>query len=74
MVGELGPELVQLPKGSQIHNDRDTAQKLAAAAGSEGAVTLHIDNFINNTEQDIEHLAKRLEYHRRRISMGRGRA
>lgn len=34
--------------------------------------TLHIENFINNTDKDIEQLAYELEFYRRKISMGKG--
>lgn len=34
--------------------------------------TLHIENFINNTEKDIEQLAYELEFYRQRFAMGRG--
>ncbi|WP_411679845.1 phage tail tape measure protein [Clostridium thailandense] len=34
--------------------------------------TLHIENFINNTEKDIEQLAYELEFYRQRIAMGKG--
>ncbi|MEA5008961.1 phage tail tape measure protein [Clostridium tyrobutyricum] len=34
--------------------------------------TLHIENFINNTEKDIEQLAYELEFYRQKISMGKG--
>jgi 5'(3')-deoxyribonucleotidase len=37
-------------------------------------LTLHIENFINNTEKDIEQLAYELEFYRQRIAMGRGGA
>jgi len=42
-------------------------------AGSNG-FTLHIENFINNTEKDIEQLAYELEFYRQRFAMGRGGA
>ncbi|AOR22734.1 phage tail tape measure protein [Clostridium taeniosporum] len=35
-------------------------------------LTLHIENFINNTEKDIEQLAYELEFYRQKISMGKG--
>nr|WP_254905162.1 phage tail tape measure protein [Clostridium tyrobutyricum] len=35
-------------------------------------VILHIENFINNTEKDIEQLAYELEFYRQRIAMGKG--
>ncbi|WP_294180979.1 phage tail tape measure protein [uncultured Clostridium sp.] len=34
--------------------------------------TLHIENFINNTDKDIEQLAYELEFYRQKISMGKG--
>lgn len=45
-----------------------------AKGGSGNGLTLHIENFINNTEKDIEQLAYELEFYRQRVSMGRGGA
>lgn len=39
---------------------------------SSNGFTLHIENFINNTEKDIEQLAYELEFYRQKISMGKG--
>jgi hypothetical protein len=39
---------------------------------SSNGLTLHIENFINNTEKDIEQLAYELEFYRQKISMGKG--
>lgn len=37
-------------------------------------ITLKIENFINNTEKDIEQLAYELEFYRQKIAMGKGGA
>lgn len=37
-----------------------------------GGLTLHIENFINNTDKDIEQLAYELEFYRQRVSFARG--
>ncbi|WP_411678606.1 hypothetical protein [Clostridium thailandense] len=37
-------------------------------------LTLHIENFNNYTEKDIEQLAYELEFYRQRIAMGKGGA
>ena len=39
---------------------------------NKNGLTLHIENFINNTDKDIEQLAYELEFYRKRISMGKG--
>jgi len=39
---------------------------------NKNGITLHIENFINNTDKDIEQLAYELEFYRKRISMGKG--
>lgn len=73
MVGELGPELVQLPRGSKIYNDHQTNQILSQNSRGQGqGFTLNIENFNNNTDKDIENLAYELEFYRQRISLGRG--
>ncbi|MCD8502948.1 MAG: phage tail tape measure protein [Bacillaceae bacterium] len=74
MVGELGPELVQLPRGSKIYNDYQTNQILGQASSGHGqGINITIDQFVNNTDKDIEQLAYELEFYRQRISLGRGR-
>ena len=73
MVGELGPELVELPRGSKIYNDYQTNQIMGDSTGGGGGLTLNIDKFVNNTEKDIEQLAYELEFYRQRVSLGRGR-
>ena len=73
MVGELGPELVELPRGSKIYNDYQTNQIMGDSTGVGGGLTLNIDKFVNNTEKDIEQLAYELEFYRQRVSLGRGR-
>lgn len=41
-------------------------------ANSSNGLTLHIENFINNTEKDIEQLAYELEFYRQKIAMSKG--
>ena len=43
-------------------------------ADDKNTLTLHIENFVNNTEKDIEQLAYELEFYRQRIAMGKGGA
>ena len=45
-----------------------------AKGGSGSGITLQVENFINNTEKDIEQLAYELEFYRQRVAMGRGGA
>lgn len=42
--------------------------------GNVNGLTLHIENFYNNTDKDIERLAYELGFYNQRISMGRGGA
>ncbi|KAB2953719.1 phage tail tape measure protein [Heliorestis acidaminivorans] len=75
MVGELGPELVQLPRGAKIYNDQQTKQMLdqGSSSSSGSGFNITIEQFINNSSQDIERLAYELEFYRQRIALGRGR-
>lgn len=46
LVGERGPELVNLPKGSKVYNDKDTSQMMA------GGMTVQIfGNIVNETAE-----------------------
>jgi len=71
-VGEAGQEAV-LPIDRL---DELMAKAIEKAKGSSpgSGLTLHIENFINNTEKDIEQLAYELEFYRQRVAMGRGGA
>lgn len=54
MVGERGPELVNLPRGSQVMNAERTAQAL-------GGGSVVINNYVTvNNEQDIVSLTERI--------------
>lgn len=54
-VGERGPELVDLPRGSRIYDNTSSKQM----AGGGGGVTMHITNIINN-ELDLEMASHRM--------------
>jgi len=70
-VGEAGQEAV-LPIDRL---DELMARAIEKAKGnSGGGLTIRIENFINNSDKDIEQLAYELEFYRQRVSMGRGGA
>lgn len=72
-VGEAGTEAV-LPIDRLDDLLAKALQKVNGSSNenSNSTFTLHIENFINNTEKDIEQLAYELEFYRQRITMGRG--
>ena len=72
MVGELGPELVELPKGSRIHNDYNTKNII----GSSGKIQNHfnIGNLVVREEADVKKIAKELFNIQRRSERGIGMA
>ena len=77
-VGEKGPELIDLPRGSKVFSN-EKSMEMANAKGeanptSNNKLTIQIENFNNNTDKDIEQLAYELEFYRQRIAMGRGGA
>ncbi|APM39925.1 phage tail tape measure protein [Clostridium kluyveri] len=55
---------VEVPSGSNLKDSKNTDDR--------NGFILHIENFNNNTNKDIEQLAYELEFYRRKISMGRG--
>ncbi|WP_297637244.1 phage tail tape measure protein [uncultured Clostridium sp.] len=57
IVGEEGPELVKMPRGSQVIPHRETEEKL------KGGVTLNINKFINNSDEDIEVLCDKIAFY-----------
>ncbi len=76
-VGEKGPELIDLPRGSKVFSN-EKSMEIINGKGNSGSnnsnFTIHIDNFNNNTDKDIEQLAYELEFYRQRVAMGRGGA
>ena len=71
LVGEQGPELVNMPRGASVTPAHKTEQMLNNASGSVELV-LKIDNFYNNTANDIEKIADELAYliRRKKIALG----
>lgn len=69
-VGEAGSEAV-LPIDRL---DELMARAIEKVKGNNavGNLTLNIENFINNTNKDIEQLAYELEFYRKRVATGRG--
>lgn len=73
-VGEAGQEAV-LPIDRLDELMARAIEKVGGGTNKRnktGGITLHIENFINNTEKDIEQLAYEFEFYRQRVSMGRG--
>lgn len=72
-VGEAGSEAV-LPIDRLDDLMAKALQKVSGNTNenNNGGLNITIENFINNTEKDIEQLAYELEFYRQRISMGRG--
>lgn len=58
VVGENGPELVNLPRGAQVLNTNDTRQALSGGQG--GGV--HIENFHNYSPTDLAAFSRELAW------------
>ena len=71
LVGEQGPELLTLPRGASVTPAHKTEQMLNNAGGAV-EIVLKIDNFYNNTANDIEKIADELTYliRRKKIALG----
>ncbi|SHH05841.1 phage tail tape measure protein [Tepidibacter thalassicus] len=75
-VGEAGTEAVLpidrlddiLARALKKVGDKSFNSESATSSG----ITLHIENFYNNADKDIEQLAYELEFYRQRVTMGRG--
>ncbi|WP_346914247.1 phage tail tape measure protein [Clostridium sp.] len=71
-VGEAGTEAV-LPIDRLDDILAKALEKVKVKGNGNGdGLTLHIENFINNTDKDIEQLAYELEFYRQRVVMGKG--
>lgn len=74
-VGEKGPELIELPRGSKVFSNEKSMEMMSGrgkANTNNSNLTIHIENFNNSTDKDIEQLAYELEFYRQRVAMGRG--
>lgn len=71
-VGEAGQEAV-LPIDRLDDLMARAIQKVSGGIGGSGGFSVHIENFINNTDKDIEQLAYELEFYRQRVASGKGR-
>ena len=69
-VGEAGTEAV-LPI-DRLDELMAKAMERVKGNNTGGGLTLNIENFINNTDKDIEQLAYEIDFYRQRVSMGRG--
>lgn len=71
LVGEQGPELVNMPRGASVTPAHKTEQMLNNSGGGM-EIVLKIDNFYNNTANDIEKIADELAYliRRKKIALG----
>lgn len=65
IVGEQGPELVKMPRGSQVKTNKETENML-------GGLSINIENFVNNRKQDVQALAEEFEFYRRQTALGKG--
>lgn len=71
-VGEAGKEAV-LPIDRLDDLMAKAIQKVRGIENTPSSgITVHIENFINNTEKDIEQLAYELEFYRQRVSFAKG--
>ncbi|WP_346920798.1 phage tail tape measure protein [Clostridium sp. UBA7339] len=71
-VGEAGTEAV-LPIDRLDDILAKALEKIKVKGnGNDNGLTLHIENFINNTDKDIEQIAYELEFYRQRVVMGKG--
>ncbi|MEW8994393.1 phage tail tape measure protein [Clostridium sp.] len=70
-VGEAGTEAV-LPIDRLDDILAKALEKVKPKSSGDSALNIHIENFINNTDKDIEQLAYELEFYRQRVVMGKG--
>lgn len=70
-VGESGTEAV-IPIDRLDELIAKAMEKVKGINNNQSGITVHIENFINNTTKDIEQLAYELEFYRQKSAMGRG--
>lgn len=59
VVGENGPEIVELPGGSRVYSN-SSSKNMLAGAGGYGGINIHIDKMEVRSESDIDSVAQRL--------------
>ena len=74
--GEAGKEAIlplnKLPELIGIDKQQQLIEKILAEETGKGNTVINIEHFENTREQDIEQLAKELEYYRQKYSYGKG--
>lgn len=71
-VGENGPELLNFKGGETVTNAKDSAKIASDKNNNQGGLTIKIEKFINNREQDIEALAVELAFYTKQQSKSIG--
>ncbi|MDP4174141.1 MAG: hypothetical protein Q8933_09255 [Bacteroidota bacterium] len=67
IVGEQGPELVRLPRGSRVTPNQETQGML-------GGMTINIGEFVNDRKQTVQAFAEELEFYRNQAALSKGGA
>lgn len=75
LVGEQGPEIVRMGRGSEVvpnHRLGEFMRGNAEEGGEEGETTIHIENMIVRNDDDIRKIAKELDELRTRRTKPKG--
>ena len=56
VVGERGPELVNLPNGSRVHSNADSRQMV----GGTNTINVYVQGRVGASDQEIRELAKKV--------------
>ena len=59
VVGERGPELVKLPRGSRVHSNAES-QKLVGSGGSTNNIHVHVNGRVGASDSEIRDIAKKI--------------
>jgi hypothetical protein len=64
LVGEKGPELVNLPKGSRVHTHAQTRTMLGQRTSSGGnTINVHVNGRVGANDSEIRDIAKKVARH-----------
>jgi len=60
LVGERGPELVKLPRGSRVHSNKDSRNMLANSGNLTNNVSVNVSGRVGASDSELRDIAKKI--------------
>ena len=60
LVGEKGPELVSLPKGSRVYSNQESKRMASGVGGTTNNINVHVNGRLGASDQEIRDIARKV--------------